>query len=154
MAIEDIEIETWADLERLIAKMTPEQKAQRVQAVRTHPDDEHVNRMDHGIAFAKVGDLEIRYCRSAVDNRHHDEEFVILLDRNMHAKDGAIAYDMDTEKPFSKEKPIYPKDHDESADWTGPAQKLLDATRERPSFPKVYQQAEIASRVSDTDRIP
>ena len=128
-AIEQIEIETWEDLANKIAQMTPEQRKQKVQIARSHPCWDHVHELEHGIAFSSVGSLELAYCRSSVDNRHHDEEFVIYTDGNPHAEDGAIAYewleageepddDEDMESFLSKDKPIYPKDHDPSADCT------------------------------------
>ena len=57
-------------------------------------------------------------------------------DGSPFAEDGASAYTMkdsdesdDDAKPRDfrdRLEPIYPEDHDESRDWTGPAQKLAD----------------------------
>lgn len=126
------DIETYEDLLNALQKASKEQLKQRVQTVKSHSVDEHVYELQQGIAFATVDELQLRYARSSVDNRRHGEELVIFTDGNSHGEGGAIAYDLNSEdiewgeKISEMGKPIYPENHDESADWTGPAQKLAD----------------------------
>jgi hypothetical protein len=120
-----MELNTWEDLGKLIEKMTPEQRSQAVQIVRSHPCEDHIHELEPGISFSTIGELELMYCRSSVDNRHHKNEFVIYTDCNPFAENGASAYELTEEG----EIPIFHSGHDESADWTGPAQRILDESR-------------------------
>ena len=112
-----------------------------------------MHELQAGICFATIDELEIEYARSTVDNRRHGEELVIFTDGNPFAEDGAIAYEWDftADQEHMKDKPIYPKGHDDSADWTGPAQKLID----KVAKDKVFKQEDIAvikNRVNNTNK--
>jgi len=127
------EIETWGDLLSILQQASPEQLAQPVQTCEGHPCDDHVHELQQGIIFGTINELEIRYARSVKDNRRNGDELVIYTDGNPFGEEGAAAYEVSfDENPeeegelFRKQKPIFPKDHDESCDWTGPAQKLAD----------------------------
>ena len=116
------EIETWDDLLRALQKASAEQLTQPVQICEGHPCDDYVHELTQGICMGTIDELEIKYARSVNDNRRHGEHLVIFTDGNPHGEDGAIAYE-----GMGKKTPIYSKDHDDSQDWTGPAQKLVDA---------------------------
>jgi hypothetical protein len=64
------------------------------------------------------------------DNRRNGEELVLFSDGNPFGEDGAVAYEVDHtyegEGLLKHHNPIYPKNHDASMDWTGPAQELAD----------------------------
>lgn len=153
--MDEITIETWEDLAALLAKMTPEQRKQKVQICQAHPCWDHVHELQQGIAFATIGTLEIAYCRSSVDNRHHDDEFVLYTDMNPFGEDGVVGYEVVGDSPEGlKENPIYPKGHDASADWTGPAQKLRDETRNKLDRPALHQKCSICCASDSIDKIP
>lgn len=124
-----MEVETWADLEQRIKNMTPEQKSQRVQVCLHSPNAYHVNDLRPVVLVDTIAELGLQYCRSSVDNKHHDEEIVIYVDGNPFGEDGAKGYMYQTPEDLfdNKGTPIYPKTHDESSDWTGPAQKIRDS---------------------------
>jgi hypothetical protein len=121
-----MEINNWNDLSQLINKMMPAQRLQPVQIIDSHPCEDHVHELRLGILFCTIGEMELKYCRSSVDNRYHDDEFAIYTDCNPFAENGAAAYEL---KEGGIDEPIFPKGHDESSDWTGPAQKSLDESR-------------------------
>lgn len=83
-----------------------------------------------------VDELDLRYARSSKDNRRHGNEIVLFCDGSPFGQDGASGYvmkdanetDEDTKAKDFRERlePVYPEDHDDSRDWTGPAQKLAD----------------------------
>ena len=116
------EVETWNDLLQVLQKASAEQLKQPVQICEGHPCDDHVHELTQGICMSTIDELEIRYVSSVNDNRRHGEHLVIFTDGNPHGEDGAIAYEGMCERT-----PIYRNDHDDSQDWTGPAQKLADA---------------------------
>jgi hypothetical protein len=118
-----MDLNTWDDLATLISKMTPEQRLQPVQIINSHPCEDHVHELRPGILFCTIGEMQLKYCRSSVDNRHHDDEFAIYTDSNPFAESGATAYELGDGGSLT---PIFPKSHDDSADWTGPAQKIVD----------------------------
>ena len=70
------------------------------------------------------------------NNRRNGDEIVLFCDRNpfgVDGKTGSILKKTESTtghgKPtdfFDRLEPVYPKDHDDSKDWTGPAQKLAD----------------------------
>jgi len=118
------EIRTWKDLLEALKEASPEQLEQPVQTVKSHPCDDFVFELCPGICIATVDEMDLLYVRSCTDNRRHGEHLAIYVDYNPHGEDGAIAYEGFCEE---EEKPIYPKDYDDSQNWTGPAQKLVDA---------------------------
>lgn len=119
-------IETYEDLLRRLQALTPDQRKQRVQVARAPADYSEVVALDPVVGLYAVDEAGFDYARSSVDNRRHGDELVLVYDANLFAKDGAIAYEMDAEDLIF-DKPIYPPGHDDSADWTGPAQKLAGA---------------------------
>ena len=127
----EISVRTYRDLLEKLQACSKEQLDQPIQVVKGHPVDEYVYELQAAVCFATVDDLDLRYARSVTDNRRHGEELVIYTDGNPHGECGAIAYEMKGDLDSLKDNPIYPKGHDESADWTGPAQALVDA-KERP----------------------
>lgn len=125
------EIETWGDLLKVLQNASEEQLKQPVQSVKGHPVDEYVYPLLPVICIGTVDALELRYARSSRDNQKHGEELVLFCDGNPFGKDGAVAYEMDFENDFlnGNDKAIYSKDHSDAKDWTGPAQKLADASK-------------------------
>lgn len=103
-----------------------QQLAQPIQLTTGYPVDEHVYELKQGIVLGTVDALELRYARSVTDNRRHGDHVILYADHNPFGEDGAIAYEWKGSIEDVEEHPIYPKDHDPSADWTGPAQKLAD----------------------------
>lgn len=130
MAVKYSEIEIWEDVLRVLQEASPEQLKQPVQICDHHPVEDYVHGLKPGIALGIVDALEIKYARSVTDNRRHGEHLIIYTDYNPYAEDGAIAYEWDLENDC-EHIPIYPKDHDESKDWTGPAQRLIDQKEPR-----------------------
>lgn len=124
-----MEIETWRDLRDKLNQLTEEQLNQRVQVVKSHPVEDFVIPLEPAIALATIDELELIYTRSSIDNRHHGDAVVLFTDSNPHAINGATAYEWHAD---GRETPLYHKDHDDSCDWTGPAQKLLDESRKNP----------------------
>jgi len=124
------EIETLGDLLQALKKASPEQLAQPVQTCEGHPCDDHVYELQQGLIISTVDELNLRYARSSKDNRRNGDELVIYTDGNPFSENGASAYEVTLEKEneelFRKERAIFPKGHDDSCDWTGPAQKLAD----------------------------
>ncbi len=110
-----------------------------IQCTDSHPVGEHVYTLKRVICMGTVDELDLRYARGVSDNRRHGNEIVLFCDGNPFGEDGACAYTMkDSEKSnleddnvkrgdfFERLEPVYPEGHDESRDWTGPAQKLAD----------------------------
>jgi hypothetical protein len=116
------EVTTWGDLLVALKQLTTKHLEQPIQIQIHHPDDSHVFELQRSVCLGTVDEHELRYVRSVVDNRRHGDELILSTDYNGHAEDGVVAYD-----GFGDEaKAIYPDGHDESADWTGPAQKIAD----------------------------
>lgn len=105
-----MKIRTWEDLARAIAAMTPEERLQPVQCVNPTPNDNDVQECLPGIAFGTVAELQFYACRSSHNNKYCSSDFVLLVDGNPFAEDGAIAYEWDTEVGDLDEKPIYGSD--------------------------------------------
>lgn len=131
MSIKCRKIRTWRDMLQALQACSEKQLDQPVQIAESHPVWEYVHELQQGIAFGTVGALELNYARSVTDNRMHDEHLVIYTDGNPFGEEGAIAYEYQPGKGLSKEKPIFPKGHDASCDWTGPAQRLVDKARRK-----------------------
>lgn len=138
------EIKTLGDLLTALQACDENQLKQPLQVCKGHPVDEHVHALQKGIVFGTLDALEIRYARSVVDNRRHGDDLVIYTDGNPFGKEGAKAYmlvdpnDDPNENISSKElfermkqRPIHPENHDDSADWTGPAQKIEDVKQNK-----------------------
>ncbi len=122
------ETETWGDLLQALQKLTPEQLAQPAQAVRHGSSDDHVHEGLPTICLGTVDALQLRYFRSMLDNRRHGEQVVLFLDGNPYGEDGVAAYKMEEDEAGNViEKPLYRPDHDDGADWRGPAQAIYDA---------------------------
>lgn len=127
------EVETYADLLGALQKLTPEQLAQPVQAIKMHPSWDHVYECCPACAISTIGALEVEYARSSVDNRYNPDEIVLFLDGNMFGKNGVFCYDWHED---GTETPRYLNNkYDPAMDWTGPAQKLRDAQRGEPKQP-------------------
>jgi hypothetical protein len=120
------EVETYADLLKILQNMTPEQLAKPVQTVMSHPVYEAVRAACPVICVGSVDELGLLYIRSAHDNRRHGDDIILFVDYNPFGVDGAIAYTVSLNGDVSKDTPIYPKNHTEDQNWTGPAQKLID----------------------------
>ena len=128
------EIRTYRQLLAMLQEVPDEKLDQPVQVAGPHIiSDEMVVTLRPAIAVGTVEEMEFRYARSSEDNRFHPEELVILIDGNPFGKGGAVAYEQVQGSMKLGEKPIYPTNHSPEADWTGPAQKLLDEHRKDPS---------------------
>ena len=129
-------LRTYRDLLQALQKATEEQLEMPIQCADSHPVDEYVHTLKQAICLGTVDELDLRYARSVKDNRRHGEELVLFCDGNPFAEDGATSYVMkgssesrkstDTLDLRDRFQPVYPEDHDESRDWTGPAQELSD----------------------------
>jgi hypothetical protein len=129
-------LHTYRDLLRVLHNATDAQLDMQIQCTDSHPVDEHVYQLKRVICLGTVDELDLRYARSATDNRRHGNEIVLFCDGSPFAEDGASAYKMkDTDESIEiatprdfrdRLEPVYPEDHDDSRDWTGPAQKLAD----------------------------
>lgn len=155
------EIETYEDLLKVLSELTPEQLKNKVQVMKPSCNDDEVLALMPAIAIGTVDGAEYRFVRSSVDNRRHGDEVIILTDYNGHGKNGAIAYEldedrakpteeeyenMDTEQIFDlyfRSKPIFPKSHDDYADWTGPAQALFESQEDADS-PNILESKRLA----------
>lgn len=123
------EIKTYADLLAALQQLTPEQLHQPVQTIKMHPSHEHVYECCPVCVISTIGDLEIEYARSSVDNRFNPDEIVLFTDGNMFGIDGVFSYIWNND---GTDTPTYVGGkYDPTTDWTGPAQKLLDAQRAR-----------------------
>lgn len=109
-----------------LQQLTPEQLQMDAQVVKCSFVNEQVNEGLPVVAVDTVDNFGILHIRSCKDNRRHGDEVYLLLDGNDHAEDGATSYLIGDN--FEDTTPCYPKTHDDAADWTGPAQKLLSKT--------------------------
>jgi hypothetical protein len=129
-------LRTYRDLLEALQNASEEQLAMRIQCTDSHPVDEYVHKLKQVICIGTVDDLDLRYARSVNDNRRNGNEVVLFCDGNPFGEDGRTASTLkDTETAsdsksgkdfFDRLEPVYPEDHDDSRDWTGPAQKLAD----------------------------
>ncbi len=129
-------LHTYRDLLEALQNASEEQLDMRIQCTDSHPVDEYVYKLKQAICIGTVDDLDLRYARSVNDNRRNGNEIVLFCDGNPFGEDGRTASTLkDTETArdsknaenfFDRLEPVYPEDHDESRDWTGPAQKLAD----------------------------
>ena len=145
-------VRTYRDLLQALKKASDEQLDMPIQCTDSHPVDEYVYALKSGICLGTVDELDLRYARSVKDNRRNGDELVLFCDGNPFGEDGATGYVMkdasESPEPIDaiefrdRFEPVYPDDHDESRDWTGPAQKLVDR---RPRKPGQGTEAEILS---------
>ncbi len=129
-------LRTYRDLLEALKSASDQQLDMRIQCTDSHPVDEYVHKLKQVVCMGTVDDLDLRYVRSVVDNRRNGNEIVLFCDGNPFGEDGrtanilkdtAIASDSKSENDFFERlDPVYPEDHDDSRDWTGPAQKLAD----------------------------
>ena len=124
-AMDAISTRTWDDLAAKIAQMTPEQRQGRIQIVPPFCDDSVVLALQPGFCFGSIDELDLRYTRSSHDNKHHPEDFVLMVDGNGFTEDGVGLYVMGEGTDLL---PVFPNDPEK--DWTGPAQQILDQGRE------------------------
>lgn len=116
----------YQELLEALQQLTPEQLQMDAQVVKCSNIYEEVNEGLPVVAVDTVDNFGILHVRSCKDNRRHGEEVYLLLDGNDHAEDGATSYFVSDD--YGVEKPNYPDSHDDAADWTGPAQKLVNKT--------------------------
>ena len=117
----------YKELLEALQALTPEQLAQPVQVIKSHPCHDHVYDAHILISFSTVGDLEFEYYRSSIDNTMRLDDLVLYVDGNPFGEEGAIAYNW---HPDGSETPIFPghaEKADPATDWNGPAQELADA---------------------------
>lgn len=152
----DFEISTYRELRDFLNNLPDDCKQldQPVQFVKSHPmPDEHVFELIPAIVIGTVDDLGLKYVRSSVDNRRHGDELVLFCDANGHSITGSTgtqykdAFDLLDETKGIK---LYPVGHDDSADWSGPAQKLVDQWWEDDTDDmSVTERAVLKSRLAD-----
>lgn len=129
-------VRTYRDLFVALQNASDEQLDMPIQCADSHPVDEHVHKLKQAICLGTVDTLELRYARSVKDNRRNGDELVLFCDGNPFGEDGASGHTLksksDSNEPenptilLERFEPIYPDDHDETRDWTGPAQKHYD----------------------------
>jgi hypothetical protein len=103
------EIDTWEDVGRIIAAMTPEQRKQPVQCVLADSDSDTVQVCLPGIAIMTVAQFEFEACRSVHNNKYCPDDVVMLLDINPHFEDGVTHWHWDN-PCYGKDGPTDPKD--------------------------------------------
>ena len=129
------EVNTWADLAKAISKLSKAEQSQPVQVVKVHVHNDAVNALLPGICLGSVGALEIRFARSVIDNKKHEEHIVLQVDGNPFGEVGSCAYEMVTKIVKGKKKyfwhPCFPENHTDECDWSGPAQKIVKAKEKK-----------------------
>ena len=115
------EIRTYSDLRAALDKLTPKQLAQPIQVVKGSSIEE-VSECMPVIGIDTVDNWGYEFIRSAHNNQRCGNDVVLLIDGNPHAEDGAVAYEWGDGN--LEDHPIYPKNHSDRADWTGPAQRI------------------------------
>jgi hypothetical protein len=129
-----VKIQSWDDLAKVIATLTPEQRKKPIQATRSHPVDEFVHDLQPAFLFGTIDGIGIRYARSCEDNRRHGDDLIIMTDSNPFGLSGSIG-SRGVEigrRGIEAKDPIFPANHDASMDWRGPAQKLLAGQEVEP----------------------
>lgn len=99
---------TYREIKDVLDNMTNEQLEQQAQVFISPVDGDKPIPLHMVIAFKTVKELvtgvetgeQLDTTRSSVDNEHHPEEFVFLMDWNPYAEDGAIAYDLESGEPI------------------------------------------------------
>lgn len=93
---------TYRVIKSILDKMTDKQLDQKAQVMVPQVNGDESIPLHPVIGFNTVGvyvsadGVEVDTTRNAVDNKHHSEQFVFLVDWNMFAEDGAIAFDLET----------------------------------------------------------
>lgn len=98
---------TYREILDILNVMSEEQLAQPAQVMVSQVDGDKDISLNPVISFQTVGKLvsgetgeEYQKTRSAFDNEHHPDHFVLLVDWNPFAEDGAIAFDLKTGERF------------------------------------------------------
>lgn len=99
---------SYREIKTILDGMTDEQLDQPAQTMVSQCDGDKDIPLNPVIAFKTVKELvsgvetgeEYQKTRSAFDNEHHSDHFVFLMDGNMFAEDGAIAFDLETGERF------------------------------------------------------
>ena len=103
----------YRELKAVLEKMTEEQLNQQAQVMVPQFDNDKPFPLHPVIDFNTVhhfitppdSDEEQDITRSSIDNEHHPEHFVLLVDYNMYAEDGTIGFDLETgERIYCKNK--------------------------------------------------
>ncbi len=127
---------------RALQKASDQQLDMPIQIADSHPADESVHALQQVICLGTVDELVLRSARSVNDNRRNGEELVLCCDGNPFGEDGATSYvikdapeSCESAEPLDSRdrlQAVYPDDHDDSRDWTGPAQRLADQRLREP----------------------
>lgn len=98
---------TYREILDILNAMSEEQLAQPAQVMVSQVDGDKDISLNPVISFQTVGKLvsgetgeEYQKTRSAFDNEHHPDHFVLLVDWNPFAEDGTIAFDLATGERF------------------------------------------------------
>lgn len=95
-------IYTYRELKKALSKLDDKQLDQQVQVMLPQFDCDKSIPLHCAIGFNTVhyfispldSDEEQSVTRSSVDNKHHPEHFILLVDYNMYAEDGTIGFDL------------------------------------------------------------
>lgn len=88
---------SYRELRDALDNLSDEQLDQQVQIMLPDPDGDKILPMHPGISFNTIKHfLDDQKTRSSVDNEHHEEDLIILVDWNMYADDGSIGFDLMT----------------------------------------------------------
>lgn len=107
------ELATYKDLLDVLQGLTEEQLTQPIQVVQSPASDEWPAELMPGIAIGTVNDFGFYRCRSAIDNKYHAADLVLLIDANPFAQNGAIGYSLsecDGDYDNLENYPIWGKD--------------------------------------------
>lgn len=119
---------TYEELANEIAKMTPEQKKQKVQ-IYQDPNTPEVAALKPAICFDTLKNLEVPKARSCYDNKFHGEDFVLMIDHNFFASDGCTAYELKTNKDGKYD--FIPRDY--------PFGKTTEEDQTNPELKVIYE---------------
>lgn len=98
---------TYREILDILNAMSEEQLVQPAQVMVSQVDGDKDISLNPVISFQTVGKLvsgetgeEYQKTRSAFDNEHHPDHFVLLVDWNPFAEDGTIGFDLATGERF------------------------------------------------------
>lgn len=94
---------TWKNIADKISTMSEEDKNKPAQIFEAEALLDTVQPLKPIVTLDTVGNLEIMACRNIIDNTHNGADFVLLVDMNPYAEDGAICYELSEDG----ETPIY-----------------------------------------------
>lgn len=104
-------IETYRELRDVLNKMGDAQLDQQMQVMVPQFDHDKPIPLHPVISAGTVkyfvssdDGVEQDTTRSSVDNKHHPEEFVLLVDWNPYDEEGILAYDLETGEPIYEPK--------------------------------------------------